>query len=110
MYQRSDPLGTERAESLIRVQHLVNGKDVTRMEAGYVDYYKLLFDGRHIIYSKSIDAEGLLFDQNAKLALPTEAQERVETHENAYSHALEVDPERLRLPNAVSLLQQASNS
>ena len=39
IYQRSDELGTGRSETLVRVRHLVNGNDVIRIEAGYIECY-----------------------------------------------------------------------
>jgi hypothetical protein len=80
------------------------------MEAGYVDYYQLPFDEHRIIYAEGIAAESLLFIQRTKSGLPSEAKEGLETQDSTYSDALEVDEERLLLPNAVSLLRKASSS
>ena len=39
VYQRQDKLGTGRAETLVRANHLMNGKDVYRLDDGFVEYY-----------------------------------------------------------------------
>ncbi|MGA0301474.1 MAG: Hint domain-containing protein, partial [Paracoccaceae bacterium] len=60
IYQRSDELGTGRSETLVRVRHLVNGNDVRRIEAGYIDYYQILFDEHQFIYAEGIPVESQL--------------------------------------------------
>jgi hypothetical protein len=108
-YQRQDKLGTGRAETLVWAKHLVNGKDVNRLNDGFVEYYQLLFDEHQIIYDEGIAAESLLFDQRAESALPDEAKRGVSLHKSSYQGVLEVDEDKLRSTNAVNLLHQASH-
>ena len=108
VYQRQDKLGTGRAETLVRAKHLVNGKDVYRLDDGFVEYYQLLFDEHQIIYAEGIAAESLLFDQRTQSALPDEAKRGISLHKSSYRDVLEVDEDKLRSINAVNLLRQAS--
>ena len=80
LFQRQDKLGTGRAETLVRAKHLVNGKDVNRLNDGFVEYCQLLFDEHQIIYAEGIAAESLLLDQCAESALPDEAKRGVSLH------------------------------
>ena len=52
---------------MVRAKHLVNGKDVNRLNDGFVEYYQLLFDEHQIIYAEGIAAESLLFDNAQKV-------------------------------------------
>jgi hypothetical protein len=108
VFQRQDKLGTGRAETLVRAKHLVNGKDVNRLNDGFVEYYQLLFDEHQIIYAEGIAAESLLFDQRAESALPDEAKRGVSLHKSSYRDVLEDDEDKLRSINAVNQLHQAS--
>ena len=101
-------MGTGRAETLVRAKHLVNGKDVNRLNDGFVEYNQLLFDEHQIIYAEGIAAESLLFDQRAESVLPDEAKRGVSLHKSSYQDVLEVDEDKLRSTNAVNLLHQAS--
>jgi hypothetical protein len=107
IYQRSDKLGTGRAQTLVRAKHLINGSDVIRLDDGFVEYYQILFDEHQIIYAEGIAAESMLFDQRTQRVLPIEAQNQVVPHNSSYSQDLEVDAAHLK-GNAVSLLRQAS--
>jgi len=42
VFQRQDKLGAGHAKTLVRAKHLVNGKDVNRLNDGFVEYYQLL--------------------------------------------------------------------
>ena len=108
VFQRQDKLGTGRAETLVRAKHLVNGKDVNRLNDGFVEYNQLLFDEHQIIYAEGIAAESLLFDQRAESALTDEAKRGVSLHKSSYRDVLEDDEDQLRSINAVNLLHQAS--
>ena len=101
-------MGTGRAETLVWAKHLVNGKDINRLNDGFVEYYQLLFDEHQIIYAEGIAAESLLFDQRAESVLPDEAKRGVSLHKSSYQDVLEVDDDKLRSTNAVNLLHQAS--
>ncbi len=107
IYQRSDKLGTGRAQTLVRAKHLINGSDVIRLDDGFVEYYQILFDEHQIIYAEGIAAESMLFDQRTQRVLPIEAQNQVVPHNSSYSQDLEVDAAHIK-GNAVSLLRQAS--
>ena len=101
-------MGTGRAETLVRAKHLVNGKDVNRLNDGFVEYNQLLFDEHQIIYAEGIAAESLLFDQRAESALTDEAKRGVSLRKSSYRDVLEDDEDQLRSINAVNLLHQAS--
>ncbi len=72
IYQRVDALGAGRKEVLVRAKDLVDGRDVTQSEGGFVDYFQLLFDKHEIIYAEGIPAESLFIDQVNRPALPTD--------------------------------------
>lgn len=110
IYQRSDQLGTGRAETLIRASQLVDGESVTRLEAGFVDYYQLLFDDHHIIYAEGIAAESLLFDHRTRSALPDQATNGIDAHRTRYNDDLEVNAETFKGSSPVSILRLASTS
>ena len=107
IYQRSDELGTGRSETLVRVRHLVNGNDVIRIEAGYIEYYQILFDEHQFIYAKGLPVESQLLDQHSLLALPKEAQTGLKDHDTIYS-TLEVSEDILQTPNALELPRKAT--
>ncbi len=108
VYQRQGKLGIGRAETLVRAKHLVNGKDVHRLDDGYVEYYQLLIVEHQIIYAEGIATESLLFDQRTQSALPDEAKRGICLHKSSYRDVLEVDKDKLRSINAVNLLRQAT--
>lgn len=110
IYQRSDRLGTGRAETLVRASQLVDGDSVTRLESGFVDYYQLLFDDHHIIYAEGIAAESLLFDHRTRSALPDNATSGIDTHRTRYSEELEISDDRFKGSTPVSILRLASTS
>ena len=92
----------------MRAEHLVNGKDVYRLDDEFVEYYQLLFDEHQIIYAEGIAAESLLFDQRTQSALPDEAKRCISLNKSSYRDVFEVDEDKLRSINAVNLLRQAS--
>ena len=108
VYQRQDKLGTGRAETLVRAKHLVNGKDVHRLDDGFVEYYQLLIVEHQIIYAEGIATDSLLFDQRTQSALPDEAKRGISLHKSSYRDVLEGDDDKLRSINAVNLLRLAS--
>ena len=93
---------------MVWAKHLVNGKDINRLNDGFVEYYQLLFDEHQIIYAEGIAAESLLFDQRTQSALPDEAKRGICLHKSSYRDVLEVDKDKLRSINAVNLLRLAS--
>jgi hypothetical protein len=107
IYQRSDKLGTGRAETLVRAKHLINGTDVVRLDDGFVEYYQLLFDEHQIIYAEGIAAESMLFDQRTQTVVPQDQKSNFTQHTSSYSADLEVD-ERTLKTNGVSLLRDAT--
>ena len=110
IYQRSDQLGTGRAETLVRASQLVDGKDVTRLDSGFVDYYQLLFDDHHIIYAEGIAAESLLFDHRTRSALPDQATQKMSSHRTRYGNELEIEDHHFKGHTPVSILRLASTS
>ena len=89
------------------MRHLVNGNDVIRIEAGYIEYYQILFDEHQFIYAKGLPVESQLLDQHSLLALPKEAQTGLKDHDTIYS-TLEVSKDILQTPNALELLRKAT--
>jgi len=70
IWQRSDELGTGRAEVLVKAAHLVNGDSVRREEGGFVETYQILFDSHEIIYAEGVAVESLLVTPHTRAALP----------------------------------------
>ena len=90
VYQQDDLLGTARAESLVRAQHLVDGKNVIWLDIGYIDYYQLLFDQHQIIYAEGIAAESLLFDHRTQPSLRNDGVEGLGLHKTIYPADMEI--------------------
>ena len=110
IFQRQDQLGTGRAETLVRVRHLVNGKDVVRMDASFVDYYQILFDEHHIIYAEGIAAESMLFNHQTKDSIPSSSNIGLDLHEQMYPDFLEAPENLLRRSDAIERLRKATLS
>ena len=114
IYQRSDALGTGRAELLIKARYLVNGETILRSEGGFIDYFQLLFDQHQIIYAEGIAAESLLVDNRTRAALPDDLQadlaDALREHAITGHLDLEVQERLLEFPDAAALLRKASTS
>lgn len=110
IFQRQDQLGTGRAETLVRVRHPVNGKDVVRMDASFVDYYQILFDEHHIIYAEGIAAESMLFNHQTKDSIPSSSNIGLDLHEQMYPDFLEAPENLLRRSDAIERLRKATLS
>ena len=108
IYQQSDELGTGRAETLVRVRHLVNRRNVTRMDATHVDYYQILFDEHQIIYAEGIAAESVMFNHQTKNALPDVSHLGVDIHEQMYPDYLEAPENLLRRSDTIERLRKAT--
>ncbi|PRZ48470.1 Hint domain-containing protein [Tritonibacter scottomollicae] len=112
VYQRSDQLGTGRAELLLRARDLVNGETVVVQDGGYVDYFQILFDRHYIIYAEGIAAESLFVDAVTKPVLPEDVRQRhvrlSRPHASRANYGLDVKREMLTRPDAVALLRRAS--
>ncbi|SDY00513.1 Hint domain-containing protein [Citreimonas salinaria] len=74
VYQRRDAIGAGRAEVMVRARQLVNGDSVARIEGGFVDYFRMLFDRHQIVYAEGIAAESMLVDERTSAALPDAAE------------------------------------
>ncbi len=70
IWQRTDALGTGRAEVMVKAELLVNGDTVVRDEGGHVDSYQIVFDGHEIIYAEGIAVESLLVTGQNRALLP----------------------------------------
>lgn len=110
IFQRQDQLGTGRAKTLVRVRHLVNGNDVVRMDASFVDYYQILFDEHHIIYAEGIAAESMLFNHQTKDSIPSSSNIGLDLHEQMYPDFLEAAENLLRRSDAIERLRKATLS
>lgn len=55
-------LMTGQDEVLVAAKHLINGRDVTRVEGGVVEYIHLLFDKHQIVYGDGCPSESCLPD------------------------------------------------
>lgn len=112
IYQRSDALGTGRAELLVKARHLVNGDTVIQREGGFIDYFQLLFDAHQIIYAEGIAAESTLINLRTSAALPDGLREKLtqgQHDQSAQMHQdFEVSERLLDRPNAVEVLRRAS--
>ena len=106
VWQRQDRLGAGRREVLVKVRHLVNGRDVVRREGGFVDYVQLLFDDHQIVFAEGIAAESLLVDPRTRAALPAGTGEHGPRRHAAY----EVQETLLSGADAVELLRRASGA
>lgn len=70
LYQRGeDRLGT-RPEVLVQAQYLVDGRRVLQRDAGFVDYFSLVFDDHQIIYVEGIPVESMLVSRATLERLP----------------------------------------
>lgn len=110
IYQRTDRLGAGRAELLVKARHLVNGRNVTVQQGGFVDYFQLLFDTHQIIYAEGIAAESMFVDGRTAPLLPPVAGwdgQGPQGHHNALK-GLDVQQDLLDHPDAVELLRRAS--
>jgi len=106
VYQRTDALGTGRAEVLVKARHLVDQETVFRRRGGYIDYFQLILDHHHIIYAEGIAAESHLVDPRTRAALPDDIS--TPNHPSAHHLAYEVKGSLLPQREAVALLRQAS--
>lgn len=112
IYQRSDALGTGRAEIMVKARHLVNGSTVTVMDGGFVDYFQLLFDSHQIVYAEGIAAETMLIDTRTKSALPDALSATmgavIPGHSDLPHAGLDVSESLLDRPDIAELLRKAS--
>ena len=83
------------------MRHLVNGNDVIRIEAGYIEYYQILFDEHQFIYAKGFRLK-VSFWTNVPARTSKEAQTGLKDHDTIYS-TLEVSEDILQTPNALEL-------
>jgi hypothetical protein len=90
IYQHDHLVGHERAETLVRGRHLVDGKNVVWLDIGYIDYYQLLFDEHQIIYAEGIAAESLLFDHRTQPSLGDDVAKGLSLHKTIYSADIEI--------------------
>ncbi|MBO6602883.1 MAG: Hint domain-containing protein [Roseicyclus sp.] len=70
IWQRTDEVGTGRAEVMVKAGYLVDGATVVQEEGGHEDTYHILFDGHEIIYAEGIAVESLLVTSQTRAALP----------------------------------------
>lgn len=90
IYQHDHLVGHERAETLVRARHLVDGKNVVWLDIGYIDYYQLLFDEHQIIYAEGIAAESLLFDHRTQPSLGDDVAKGLSLHKTIYGADMEI--------------------
>ncbi|MEO1640540.1 MAG: Hint domain-containing protein [Pseudomonadota bacterium] len=108
IYQRTDELGTGRAEVLIKARHLVDQSSVIRRRGGFIDYFQLIMDAHHIIYAEGIAAESHLIDPRTRAALPEGLA--APDHAEAAHQAYEVKGSLIPAKEAAALLRRASTS
>ncbi len=108
IWQREDRIGAGRSEVLVKVRHLVNGRDVVQLDGGFVDYFQLLFDDHQIIFAEGIAAESLFADPRTRAALPGEVA--AATHGHRRHLGYEVQENLLSQRDAVALLRRASQA
>jgi hypothetical protein len=106
VYQRQDHLGAGRAELLVKVRHLIDGRSVVQLEGGFVEYFQLLFDDHQIIYAEGIATESLLVDPRTRAALPEGVGRNRHAARPHFDY--EVQESLLSVPDAVNLLRRAS--
>ncbi len=107
IWQRSDELGTGRAEVMVKAELLVNGATVVREEGGHVDSYQIVFDGHEIIYAEGIAVESLLVTGQTRALLPEDLALSTGPNAAAQAAALEVDGDTPD-PDMVERLSRAS--
>ena len=111
IYQRTDHLGTGRAEVLVKARHLVNGSSVQRLTGGFVEYYQMLFDTHQIIYAEGIAAESMLVSPQSCATLPAEVARRLSDmvpHQKPSFDDIEVQEALLTRPDIATLLRRSS--
>ncbi|MBW7921219.1 MAG: Hint domain-containing protein [Rubellimicrobium sp.] len=108
IWQREDRIGAGRAEVLVKVRNLVNGRDVVQLDGGFVDYFQLLFDAHHIIYAEGIAAESLYAGPATRAALPEGLA--AARHGPSRHMGYEVKDSLLAPADAVALLRRASEA
>lgn len=108
IWQREDHIGAGRSEVLVKVRHLVNGRDVVQLDGGFVDYFQLLFDAHQIIYAEGIATESLYAGPTTRAALPDDV---VATRHRGRRHlGYELQETLLPHGDAVELLRRASEA
>lgn len=70
LYQRGEERMGTQAEVLVQAQYLVDGRRVLQREAGFVDYFSLVFDQHQIIYVEGIPVESMLVSRATLERLP----------------------------------------
>lgn len=108
IWQREDRIGAGRSEVLVKVRHLVNGRDVVQLDGGFVDYFQILFDAHQIIYAEGIATESLYAGPGARAALPGDLA--ATRHSGARHLTYEVQETLLPRGDAVGLLRRASGA
>lgn len=112
IYQRSDELGTGRAELLVRARHLVNADSVRFDPGGFVDYYQMLFDQHQIVFAEGIAVESMMVDSRTSAALPPEMQDALDDllpdHSETSHDDLEVERKLLRGSDTADRLRRSS--
>jgi hypothetical protein len=112
VYQRQDRIGAGQSEILVKARHLINGYTVFVHDAGYVDYFQILFDRHHIIYAEGIAAESMLINPRTRPALPQELLDKLGEvlpgHTHGDTHGLDVQKALLDRPDAIDILRRAS--
>ena len=108
VYQREDELCAGRAEVLIKARHLVDHITVLRKRGGFIDYFQLVFEQRHIIYAEGIAAESHLIDPHTRGALPGGMADLDHDHRAHLDY--EVKDNLIPLAKAAALLRKASSS
>ncbi|QBY00172.1 Hint domain-containing protein [Rhodophyticola sp. CCM32] len=109
IWQRTDEVGTGRAELMVKAGYLVNGDTVLREEGGHVDTFHILFDGHEIIYAEGIAVESLLVTGQTRATLPEDLD--IALSESDRLNAAEIEVSRAALDgedDAVERLTRAS--
>lgn len=75
LYQRKRLPGLPTAELLVQARHFVDGETVFRREAGFAEYFSLVFDRHEIIYAEGIPVESLMVNEASMNSLPEELAE-----------------------------------
>lgn len=95
IWQRSDELGTGRAEVLVKAAHLVNGDTVLREEGGFIESYQILFGAHEIIYAEGVAVESLLVTPQTRAALPDDMEIEQTEADRLLAADIEVDDKAL---------------
>lgn len=74
VWQRTDELGTGRAEVMVKAGLLVNGDTIRREEGGHEETFHIVFDNHEIIYAEGIAVESLLVTGQTRAALPDDLE------------------------------------